>query len=261
MAGTLTPRRLEGRTAIVTGAGQGVGLGIARRLAAEGANVVIAARRAQTGEPAAEAIRGSGGAATCIVIDVTDRAQVQACVDRTVAEFGGLQIMIHNAVAGAASVHRLEDVEAGTWDTLSRTAVWGSYYCAQIAGPHLHAARARGRLILITSPSGVEGSHTLPLYSPVKAAQRALAKSLAREWGHHGTTVNCIGPVAETPALTRAFESNPELSARLSARTPLGRLGDPETDIGAAAAFLASDDAAYITGQTLIVDGGHFMGF
>lgn len=261
MAGPVTPQRLVGRTAIITGAGQGVGLGIARRLAAEGANVVIATRRAKTGEPAAAAIRADGGSAVCIVTDVTVRGQVQACVDETVQRFGALEIMIHNAVAGAAAVHQLETVEQSTWDTLSRTAVWGSYFCAQAASAHLHAAGTHGRLILITSPSGIEGSHTLPLYSPVKAAQRALAKSLAREWGAHGITVNCIGPVAETPALSRAFESNPQLQARLAARTPLGRIGDPEADIGAAAAFLASDDAAYITGQTLIVDGGHFMGF
>lgn len=253
------PHRLAGRTAIVTGAGQGVGLGIARRLAAEGANVVIAARRAATGEPAAESIRAAGGSAICIVTDITRRADVQACVDEAVRRFGGLEIMIHNAVAGAATVHRLETVEHDTWDLLSRTAMWGSFYCAQIASPHLRRAGVNGRLILITSPSGIEGSHTLPLYSPVKGAQRAMAKSLAREWGRHGVTVNCIGPVAETPALTRAFESNPQLAGRLAARTPLGRIGDAETDIGAAAAFLASDDAAYITGQTLIVDGGHCM--
>ena len=261
MARPVISDRLSGRTAIVTGAGQGVGLGIAKRLAAEGANVVIAARRAETGEPAAAEIRDAGGKATCIVTDVTSRTQIQACVDGTVARYGGLEIMIHNAVAGAASVHQLETVEPAVWETLSRTAVWGSFYCAQIAWPHLRAAGERGRLILITSPSGVEGSHTLPLYSPVKAAQRALAKSLAREWGRHGVTVNCIGPVAETPALTRAFESNPQLAGRLAARTPLGRIGNAETDIGAAAAFLAGDDASYITGQTLIVDGGHFMGF
>lgn len=252
--------RLSGRTAIVTGAGQGVGFGIAKRLAAEGAHVVIAARRSLTGEPAAEAIRASGGSAACIVTDVTDRDQVQNCVDETVERFGGLDIMIHNAIGGAASVHDLRSVDVSTWDRLSRTAVWGSFYCAQIASPHLRASGDRGRLILITSPSGIEGSHTLPLYSPVKAAQRALAKSLAREWGRYGITVNCIGPVAETPALTAAFESNPQLRGRLATRTPLGRIGDAETDIGAAAAFLASDDAAYITGQTLIVDGGHFMG-
>lgn len=254
-------RRLEGRTAIITGAGQGVGLGIARRLAAEGANVVIAARRAETGEPAAEGIRAAGGSAVCIVTDVTSRDQIQSCVDQTVKRFGGLEIMVHNAIAGGAGVHQLETVQPITWDTLSHTAVWGSFHCAQTASPHLRAAGARGRLILITSPSGVEGSHTLPLYSPVKAAQRAMAKSLAREWGQYGVTVNCIGPVAETPALTKAFESNPQLRSRLATRTPLGRIGDIETDIGAAAAYLASDDASYVTGQTLIVDGGHFMGF
>ncbi len=256
-----TVGRLSGRTAIITGAGQGVGLGIATRLAAEGANVVIAARRAETGEPAAEGIRSEGGSAICVVTDVTRRVDVQACVAETVRQFGGLEIMVHNAVAGAAAVHRLDDVGPGVWERLSRTAVWGSFYCAQIASPHLHAAGRRGRLIFITSPSGVEGSHTLPLYSPVKAAQRGLAKSLAREWGAAGITVNCIGPVAETPALAAAFQSNPQLRDRLAARTPLGRIGDAVLDIGAAAAFLASDDASYVTGQTLIVDGGHFMGF
>ena len=254
------PRRLVGRTAIVTGAGQGVGLGIARRLAAEGANVVIAARRALTGDPAADAIRDAGGEATCIVTDVTDRAAVQRCVDQTAERYGGLEIMIHNAVRGSAGVHRIADLDISRWAGLSQTAVWASFYCAQSASPFLRAAGTKGRLILISSPSGVEGSHTLPLYSPVKAAQRGLAKSLAREWGHLGVTVNCIAPVAETPALQSAFANNPELKSRLESRTPLGRVGDPERDIGAVAAFLASDDGGYVTGQTIVVDGGHFMG-
>lgn len=255
------PKRLRGRTAIVTGAGQGVGLGIARRLAAEGANVVIAARRAQTGEPAAASIRETGAEAVCIVTDVTEREAVQRCVDETVDRYGGLEIMVHNAIRGAAGVHQISDLDVSRWSGLSRTAVWASFFCAQAASPHLRAAGRFGRLILISSPSGVEGSHTLPLYSPVKGAQRALAKSLAREWGHLGITVNCIAPVAETPALQSAFVSNPQLKARLEGRTPLRRLGDAEHDTGAVAAFLASDDASYVTGQTIVVDGGHFMGF
>ncbi len=255
------PRRLVGRTAIVTGAGQGVGLGIAKRLAAEGANVVIAARRAKTGEPAAEEIRALGGEAVCIVTDVTDRAAVQGCVDQTAERYGGLEIMVHNAVRGAAGVHQIADLDIDRWTGLSQTAVWASFFCAQSASPYLRAAGVRGRLILISSPSGVEGSHTLPLYSPVKAAQRGLAKSLAREWGSVGITVNCIAPVAETPALQSAFLSNPQLKSRLEGRTPLGRIGDPERDTGAVAAFLASDDGSYVTGQTIVVDGGHFMGF
>ena len=137
--------------------------------------------------------------------------------------------------------------------------MWGSIWCARAAYPHL-ATGGHGRLILLTSPAGVEGSAGLPLYGPVKAAQRALAKSLAREWGLDGITVNCIAPVAVTPALDKAFAENPELRGRIEARTPLRRLGDPEQDIGGVAVFLASDASSYVTGQTIVCDGGSFTG-
>jgi NAD(P)-dependent dehydrogenase (short-subunit alcohol dehydrogenase family) len=252
--------RLAGRTAIVTGAGQGVGEGIARRLAAEGANVVVAARRADTGEPVAEAIRSAGGSAVCIKTDVSSRASVQSCVDATVERFGALQIMVHNAFHGAIP-HRLEDADLDRhWKHMSRTGVWAVMFCGQAAWPHLRAAGAQGRFILLTSPSGIEGSANIPLYSPVKAAERALAKSLAREWGHAGVTVNCIGPVAASPALLTAFDRSPALQEAIEARTPLGRIGEPESDIGSVALFLAGDDAAFVTGQTIICDGGSFLG-
>ena len=252
--------RLAGRTAIVTGSGQGVGEGIARRLAAEGANVVIAARRADTGEPVAASIRADGGSAVCIETDVSSRASVQACVDATVQRFGGLQIMVHNAFRGGIP-HRLEEADLDRhWKHMSRTGVWAVLFCGQAAWPHLRAAGAQGRFILLTSPSGVEGSANIPLYSPVKAAERALAKSLAREWGPAGVTVNCIGPVAASPALLAAFDRSPALQDAIEARTPLGRVGDPEADIGSVALFLASDDAAFVTGQTIICDGGSFLG-
>ncbi len=244
---------------MVTGAGQGVGEGIARALAAEGANVVIAARRTLTGEPVAKAIRTEGGSAVCIETDVTKRASVAEAVASAVSMFGGLEIMVHNAFRGSLP-HRLEDVDDKLWRNYSRTAVWGSFYSAQLAFPHLRVAGTRGRLILLTSPSGIEGSANLPVYSPVKGAQRALAKSLAREWGGLGITVNCIAPVAETPSLTAAFAHDPVLKERLTARTPLGRVGRAEQDIGTVAVFLASDDAGYVTGQTIVCDGGSFMG-
>lgn len=250
---------LAGRRAVVTGAGQGVGQGIAAALAARGATVVLAARRAETGEPAAAAIRDRGGDACCIVTDVTRGGDVARCVTETVERFGGLEIMVHNAFHGGRP-HRLEEVDDALWASNSRTAVWGSYYCARFAAAPLRAAGTRGRLLLITSPAGVEGSVNLPIYSPVKAAQRALAKSLAREWGPTGVTVNCLAPVAETPALMTAFAANPVLRERLEARTALGRVGDAEHDIGAVAAFLVSDDGGYITGQTVVCDGGSFLG-
>ena len=246
--------------AIVTGAGQGVGEGIARRLAAEGAHVVVAARRAATGEPVAASIVAAGGSAVCIETDVTERASVEACVRDTTDRFGALHVMVHNAFTGAIG-HRLEDtVVERHWEAMSRTAVWGSFYCAQSAYPHLVAAGAQGRLILVTSPSGVEGSANIPLYSSVKGAQRAMAKSLAREWGQHGITANCIAPVAGSPALVTAFERNPALREAIEARTPLGRVGDITDDIGSVAMFLASDDAGYVTGQTIVCDGGSFLG-
>lgn len=251
--------RLSGRVALVTGAGQGVGRGIALALAASGASVVIAARRSETGEPVAEEIRGRDGSAICVRTDVGRRADIEAAVAAGVAAFGGLDVMVHNAfTAKARQPHRLEEVDERLWAEFSLTGVWASYWCAQAARPHLRPGR--GRLVLVTSPSAIEGSVNIPIYSPVKAAQRALAKSLAREWGPAGVTVNCIAPVAETPALTEAFERNPVLRDKVTARAPLRRIGDPQADIGGVVSFLASDDGGYVTGQTIVCDGGSFMG-
>lgn len=252
--------RLRGRVAVVTGAGQGVGEGIARRLAAEGAHVVVAARRADTGEPVAESIRADGGSAVCIETDVAERSSVEECVAATVDRFGGLHVMVHNAFGGAAA-NRMEHADLQQhWHMMSRTGAWGSLFCAQAAYPHLVAAGSAGRFVMITSPAGVEGSANLPLYATVKAAQRGMAKSLAREWGHHGITVNCIAPVAGSPSLLRMFDRNPALRDAMEARTPLGRVGDITSDIGSVALFLASDDSAYVTGQTIVCDGGSFLG-
>ena len=254
-----TSSLLLGRAAIVTGAGQGVGEGIARALAAAGANVVIAARRRETGEPAAQAIRDRGHRAICIECDVASRADIERTVAETVAEFGGLDIVVHNAVSGVGPVAAVQDASYEVWDGLLHTALRASFNCAQVALPYLRE-REGSSFILLTSPAGVEGSADRATYGAVKAGQRGFAKSLAREWGPLGIRVNCIGPVAMTPAMERAYEANPQLEARLNARIPLGRVGEPEADIGAVAVFLASDMSRYMTGQTLIVDGGGFLG-
>ena len=251
---------LAGRVALVTGAGQGVGRGIALALASAGAAVVVAARRAETGEPVAAEIRDRGVEGVCVETDVSRRDDVEGAVAATVAQLGGLDIVVHNAFSGRASTpHRLADVDEELWTEFSQTAMWASLHCARAALPHL-AGTGRGRLIILTSPAGIEGSAAVPLYAAVKGAQRALAKSLAREWGPLAVTVNCLAPLAVSPALDRALVENPNLRPALEARTPLGRLGDPEHDIGSIAAFLAGDGAGYITGQTIVCNGGSFTG-
>ena len=250
---------LEGRTAIVTGGGGGVGEGIARAFAAHGANVVIAARRVETGEPAAEAIRARGQSALCMQCDVAQRADIDRVVADTVTEFGGLDIMVHNALSSVGPLAEVQDTADETWEGLMRTGVRASFSCAQAAFPYLRV-RPGSSYLLITSNTGIEGSGDRAVYGAVKGAQRAFAKSLAREWGPSGVRVNLIGPVAMTPAMEKAYVANPQLEARVTNRTPLRRIGDPEADIGSVAVFLSSELARFVTGQTIISDGGGFLG-
>ena len=253
----MTGGPLAGRAAIVTGAGQGVGEGIARALAARGASVVVAARRAETGEPVAEALRAAGGDAVCIETDVTRAADLDACVAATVERFGAVEMVVHNAHHGGV-VHRIEALDPKVWDDNSRTAVWGMLHCARAAEEQLVRAGDRGRFVVITSPAALEGSADRPVYSAVKAAQRGMARWLARQWGRHGVTVNAVAPVAMSPSLEDAFRDD-ALRERVLGRAALGRVGDPATDIGPIVAFLCSDDARFVTGQTVICDGGRLM--
>ncbi len=249
---------LEGQVAIVTGAGQGVGEGIAAALADARARVVIAARRSANGEPAAQAIRDRGGQALFCRCDVTRRDDVNAAVAFSLQNWGRLDVMVHNAVSPPGPPRPIQDIDDDTIALQIATSTTATFHCAQAAFPELRSNG--GSLILLTSPSGIEGSGHLPLYGAVKGAQRGLLKSLAREWGPHGVRVNAIAPVAWTPAMDIATAANPTLEARLLGRTPLGRIGDPTSDIGPVAVFLASELARYMTGQTLAVDGGRYLG-
>ena len=249
---------LYDRVAIVTGAGQGVGEGIAAAMAQAGAAVVIAARRADNGEPAAQAIRDRGHQALFCRCDVTRRRDVDSAVAVALDRWGRLDVMVHNAVSPPGPPRPIQEVDDETIASQIATSTTATFHCAQAAFPELRANG--GSLILLTSPSGIEGSGHLPVYGAVKGAQRGLLKSLAREWGPHGVRVNAIAPVAWTPAMDVATEANPTLEARLIGRTPLGRIGDPTSDIGPVAVFLASESARHMTGQTLAVDGGRYLG-
>ena len=245
------------RSVVVTGAGGGVGRGVALACAAAGAFVVVASRH-ENGAETVDEIARRGGNAVWVHCDVTDPTTVGHAVRAATTNAGGLDAMVHNATSNRSSEpHRLEDVDRALWEEHASVSVRGAYHCARAALPSLR--QRGGTMILMTSPAGMEGSVGLPLYGAVKGALRGFTKSLAREWGPLGVTVNIVSPLSTSPAMVNAMREDPELEGRLSRRVPLGRVGDPETDIGPAVAFLAGPDARYVTGQTLVVDGGRFM--
>lgn len=243
------------KVVLVTGANRGVGRGLALAFATAGANVVVTARDTGQGTAVVNEIRARGGIATFARCDVTVRADVDAAVEAACTTFGGLDVMVHNAV----SVHSSEPCDLASapldlWDEHAAVSVRGAYSCAIAAHPPLRDRN--GALLLLLSPAGIHGSMHSPFYSAVKGAQRAFVKSLSREWGPDGVRVNGLAPLAVTSALEHAFAVNPGMEDRLTRNVALRRFGDPETDIGPAAVFLCSDGARYVTGQTLVVSGG-----
>ena len=248
---------LAGRSVVVTGGGAGVGRGVALACAAEGADVVVASPR-ENGAETVEQIEARGGHAVWERCDVTVAADVKRAVTTAVARTGGLDAFIHNATSRRSSQPvRLEDVDETLWNEHASVSLRATYHCARAACAELRARR--GRFIVMTSPAGMEGSLMLPVYGIVKAALRGFTKSLAHEWAPSGVTVNAVSPLALTPAMENAWREDPTLEARVTIRVPLGHLGDCETDIGPAVVFLAGDASRFVTGQTLVVDGGRFM--
>ena len=244
---------LLGRTILVTGAGGGVGRGIALAGAKAGAHVIVAAHNVN-GQETVDAITAAGGTAEFARCDVTDAADVAAAFARADVIHG----VVHNATSRLSSVPaRLLDVTDDEWREHASVSLLGAYLCATSALPRL--PDSGGRFVVMTSPAGMEGSPMNPLYGVVKGGLRGFAKSLAREWAPMGHTVTAVSPLAQTEALTTAFANDPTLEERLTAKVPLGWFGDPERDIAPPVLFLLSDAARYVTGQTLVVDGGRFM--
>jgi NAD(P)-dependent dehydrogenase (short-subunit alcohol dehydrogenase family) len=251
-------RALEGRVVLVTGGGAGIGEAVCLACAEAGAHVVVTAP-APNGEQTAAQITESGGSAHYVRADVGSLDDMQHAVAEAVERFGALDGLVHNATSRHSSVvTSLADLDPAVLDDHLEVSVGGAFNCAKAALPHLR--ERRGRLVLMTSPAGMEGSTTLPAYGTVKGALRGFAKSLALEEGPHGVNVTAISPLAVTPALYRAFTSNPDLEARLEKLVPLGWVGDPLLDIAPVVAFLLGDGARYINGQTVVVDGGRFTG-
>ncbi len=244
----------EPKVVLVTGASGGVGRGIAIACGSAGWTVWIAARRdAQAAEVAAE-VDAAGGTGRAVACDVGDPASVRAAVAGVIATDGRLDGVVHNATSGLSPLATdLLDVPLAQVADHVSVSVRGTYLLAVEAHPHLVAAG--GSYVVLTSEAGFEGKARLPVYAAVKGAQRGLARALAREWGPEGVRVNCVAPLANTPAMEKAFVDDPAMSDRVLGRNPLGRLGDAVDDVGPVIRFLLSDDSRYVNGLTMMADG------
>jgi 3-oxoacyl-[acyl-carrier protein] reductase len=253
--------RLRGRTALITGAGGGIGgigRGIALALAAEGANVVIAALHKATGNDTAALIARQNGTALVVHCDVSVRTDVESAVSAAGSTFGGLDIVVHNAVNREGGTPLpLEEITDAKWDVQASVAWDASYFLAQAALPYLKRS-VRGCFIMLGSAAGLHGAATNPIYSALKGGIRGFVKALAREWGIYQITVNGIQPVAATELTDIFAKQNTLESTQFMQNFPMGRLGRPREDIGRAVIAICSDDFGFVTGQSIQVDGGFY---
>ncbi len=241
--------RLDGRVAVVTGGGDGIGAAICRAYAAEGASVLAADIDAAAAERLA-----TGIGARHIRCDVSDKADVLAMVADAVDAWGRVDILVNNAWGGG-SIGRVENK---TDDALAHgiaVAYYGPFWAMQAAFPSMKA-QGYGRIVNLCSLNGVNAHVGTLEYNAAKEALRTLTRTAAREWAAYGIVANVICPGAKTAAFRRVAAENPQIEAMADAMNPMGRLGDPDSDIAPVAVFLASEDARYLTGNTLFVDGG-----
>jgi len=243
--------RLDNKIAIVTGGGQGIGRAIARKFAAEGALVIVTDINEATAKDTAAAI-GSG--AIGLRTDVTDRDSVNATVDQVVAQFGRIDVLVNNA--GWDKGERFLDSEPETWDRVMQINLYGVFNTLKKVLP-IMALQGGGRVVNLGSDAGRVGSAGEAVYSAAKGGVIAFTKAVAREMARDGVNVNCVCPgPTDTPLF--ASMGGEKLREALVKAVPFRRLGDP-ADIANAVAFLASDEASYITGQTVSVSGGLTM--
>ncbi len=248
------PGRLAGKVAIITGAASGIGAASARLFAAEGASLALADANGERVAALAAEIGGRGGTAFGQQVDVTDSAQVAALVAAAVGRYGRLDILFSNAGIGGAGVP-VTETEQAAWDRILAVNLTGGFLCAKYAVPHLVAAGG-GSVIFTASELALVGSPGGAAYCASKAGLIGMARAMALDHGPQGVRVSCLCPGAtDTPMLWRNVPDRAEEEASLAARMALRRIGRAE-EIARAALFLASDDASFVTGTALVVDGG-----
>jgi len=243
---------LSGRVAVVTGAGRGIGRGLAVSLSAAGASVAAAGRDlAALGELAAE-IEAAGGTALPVHLDVTDVADIDAAFDCVCEHFGSVDILVNNAGLGAN--HRAEDVTEADWNEIMDVNLKGLFFCCRAAG-RIMLGQGQGRIVNLSSQAGVVGIRDHAVYSASKGGVNLLTKVLALEWSARGVNVNAVAPTfIYTPGTAERLDQ-PDYLADVLERIPAGKVGTID-DVAGAVIYLASPAAAMVTGHVLVVDGG-----
>jgi meso-butanediol dehydrogenase/(S,S)-butanediol dehydrogenase/diacetyl reductase len=263
----MTSKRLDGKSCIVTGAATGIGRGIAIRLANEGADICIADLNEEGGKNVVSEIEAAGGKAIASVVDVAERSLVRQMVESTVDAFGRLDVIFNNA--GLGEIKPFMKITENDWNAMMHVNGLGVLICMQEAARHMIAQGEGGTIVNTASIAGREGYHVQPHYSASKFAVVALTQAGARAFGEYNIRVNAFGPgVVETNIWEKIdkefiehglFKKPGDAMKAFSSRVLLGGRPSTPDDIVGLAAFLASDDSNYITGQTIMVDGGMVM--
>ncbi len=244
---------LTGKVAVITGSSKGIGKAIAEALARAGAKVVISSRKPDGCEPVAEAIRKEGREAIAIPCHIGRREECQSLIEKTRTHWGRIDTLVCNAAVNPY-FGPMTGLTDEAFDKVMQTNVRSNLWLANLVQPEM-AERRDGVIIIVSSIGGLKGTDSLGIYAISKAADMQLARNLAVEWGPHNIRVNCIAPGLVKTDFARALWENPKLLESTQRRTPLRRIGDPD-DIAGAAVFLASRAGAWMTGQTMVIDGG-----